>query len=1040
MLYILALIIIEGLLFFTNYAPDTWLVGWDNVMPEFNLELNLKRAFFSLWQDYRGLGLVDGMAHTANFMHTLYIAILSVVFPDHLLRYIFIILTHLLGGIGMYVLLQRILRHKSSAFLGSLFYMFNLGIIQMYYAPLEVFAIHFTALPWITFTLLNALEKPDYQRLGIFFLTCFLLTPQSFVPTVFIAFSILIGVILLFDLYFSRNIRKICIILSLVFAANAFWLIPYFYSIKYSASEIPETKINQFSSEEIYYRNKEFGTLEHVLMFKGFMFNTPEIETQTNTYVPFLEAWISHTNGIVYKSIWALVLLVSFGGLYKSIRDKTTLLLPFGIVWITAFFFLANDTFILESMNEWIRDTFPLLGEAFRFPFTKFITIFTFCTSIFFTYGIFAINTFFPSQKMWGKSVLVGGSLIVLYLSFPAFEGRFFSPLLRLRIPNDYFETIAFFKDIPSDKRIAMLPAESFWNWEYRNWGHRGSGFLWYGISQPLLMRPFDPWSTNNEQFYNEIHYAFQRKDRTMLDNALTKYSVEYLIVDKSIVNAGKPKAIDYQKLTTFLETSLLIDQVQTGNTLDIYQVSIPPAEHDISILKKPPHINPVFTYTHEDLAYHNYGSYITDLNSPEVIYPFTSLFTEKTQKNLEISLSIQDEAIVIHPAIPLHNNDTLQNYHLNLPSTDVDPLIPVRVDIGKNTVTFTTLYPEIIMGNTLYTPPVRTHTVALGTIESPSRIELTESGQIAYVKDSVYLLADMPNTIKVIKGSEVEFHTVETSSLQIPSADIPVQIPKEDTTQVRFAKIISAGSTEQNYESIHVASGISNTELVMWNADMFHNTGYVLTVDSTWNHGLPLSFYIDNTFEKRAEMDTLLSKGNNAINTFILPPIDPYHRGYGVHMIAKTMGNTRSETVVHNFRAYPIPFNYLKNISLKKTNDNPVKTIHQKAATSKLRYPFLYSLEVDGNADDYIFLDQQYQDGWIGIYGCKLYVIGCKFLDHVKVNNWANGWRLPNEEKPTIYTLIFWPQYLHFAGLSILMLTGLFFLIKIANTTKIKN
>src|SRR5436190_2147945 len=39
-------LILEGLLFVTNYTPHTFVVGWDNMYPELNFWLNIKRAFF----------------------------------------------------------------------------------------------------------------------------------------------------------------------------------------------------------------------------------------------------------------------------------------------------------------------------------------------------------------------------------------------------------------------------------------------------------------------------------------------------------------------------------------------------------------------------------------------------------------------------------------------------------------------------------------------------------------------------------------------------------------------------------------------------------------------------------------------------------------------------------------------------------------------------------------------------------------------------------------------------------------------------------
>src|SRR3989344_5812707 len=107
--YITVLVIAEIILFFTNYKPETFLVGWDNVYPELNFGENITRGLFSVWQQYRGLGVVDGMAHAALLPHTLAVWLLSLVFPLNTLRYIVQFSLHFLGGLGTFLLLRYLL-------------------------------------------------------------------------------------------------------------------------------------------------------------------------------------------------------------------------------------------------------------------------------------------------------------------------------------------------------------------------------------------------------------------------------------------------------------------------------------------------------------------------------------------------------------------------------------------------------------------------------------------------------------------------------------------------------------------------------------------------------------------------------------------------------------------------------------------------------------------------------------------------------------------------------------------------------------------
>ena len=142
LLPVILLIGLEVIIFITNFQKGTYLIGWDNLMPEFDLALNFKRALFSVWQGYRGLGFLDGLSNAATLTHTFYIWLLSLVLPENLLRYVFTHITHLLGGIGFFFLAKKLTKNHIASFIGALFYMLNLGVIQQFYAPLEAFAIH----------------------------------------------------------------------------------------------------------------------------------------------------------------------------------------------------------------------------------------------------------------------------------------------------------------------------------------------------------------------------------------------------------------------------------------------------------------------------------------------------------------------------------------------------------------------------------------------------------------------------------------------------------------------------------------------------------------------------------------------------------------------------------------------------------------------------------------------------------------------------------------------------------------------------------
>src|SRR3989344_6142475 len=103
---------VELLILISNYVPGTYLLGWDNLVPELNIKLHLMRSIFGVWQENRGVCLYDGMSHIANLLHTISIFLLSLALPQNMLRYTFTILMHLAGGIGVLVLVKTLLQKE----------------------------------------------------------------------------------------------------------------------------------------------------------------------------------------------------------------------------------------------------------------------------------------------------------------------------------------------------------------------------------------------------------------------------------------------------------------------------------------------------------------------------------------------------------------------------------------------------------------------------------------------------------------------------------------------------------------------------------------------------------------------------------------------------------------------------------------------------------------------------------------------------------------------------------------------------------------
>ncbi len=1074
---IFLLLLIELVLFLGNYKHGAYLIGWDNLMPEFNILLNLKRSVFSVWQDYRGLGLPDGMAHAANLTHTIYIYILSLFLPQNLLRYSFILIIHLLGGIAFFLLVKNLLKNNKIALFSSLFYMFNLGVIQMFYAPLEVFVFHYLALPLLALLIKNVFEKTSLKNLLLLLAGSFLVSPQGFVPTIFGVFLLLLISFAAVDFWQNRNLKKILIIGFFVFAANSFWILPYTYTVLGNAKIIQSTKINQFSSEEIFYRNRARGDLLSVIYMKGFILDSIEYENNTGSDTLFMKEWRGHFRN-VFVNLFNIVFIIMTGfGMVYSIFKKQKGFYPYLITFFVAFFFLANNTPVLEQLNNILRSAFPVLGEALRFPFTKFIMIFAFSFSIFLGLGLLIIVRLF---RKLSYLIYIPAFLGILLLALPALQGHFFSPLLKQRLPQDYNRVFSFFSSVDKSRRVALLPTYTFWNWQYRNWGHLGSGFDWYGIEQPILERAFDPWSLNNEQFYNELSYAINKGDLDLFEAVIKKYDVKYLFLDKTILNSITRGPVNYLSLERFLESSKMLIEKKVFGSLIIYEVldsDSPLYTLDGGNTEK---LFPTLQFSNKDTAYKTFPDYVFEDKTPDAAYIIPSFYTGKLQGDLAFEADDRNDSIILRPKKYLHDLNST-NPTLELPSLFAnETMIPVEITVFANRISFSPIYPKIKINSHLFQPREQKLT-AITAINDPLSIEFIDTKNTVSIvngKAKAFILNHYINSIKVRGENKEQTITLDTQGIQEPSYFMPLPKEQIETIEIIVDKFnnslnINEAVTEKLFSikknsdvfnifpvnlGMHEAEnkglsfsalGNSSFDISFYRDNLLHQGSYIIFIDSKYKSGLPVGFYVENSFNRRPEIESKLAKRQTK-NVFVLPKTEAAFSGYGFHIVIKSVGREQTESAINKISVFPFPEETISNIKIVLNGNytKPKNTRHFLSA-EKINSS-LYEARLDENVAEgaYLVLSQSFDPGWkayqvknhesrIMNYASLAlpFMFGDEIKQQVEVNGWANGWLIDSPEfrvQNSELVIVYLPQYLEYAGFAILFLTTSFILIKI--------
>ncbi|HUV42350.1 MAG TPA: hypothetical protein VMY36_00355 [Patescibacteria group bacterium] len=968
-----------------NYRSNTWLSGWDNLHPEFNFSLNIKRSFFSVWQEYQGLGLLGGMGHASDLFRQIFLWMISFVLPTHFLRYFFHFLMLFLGPLGLYFLLKDFVLNRfeeqkqSASLIGATFYLFNLATLQMFYVPFEAYSTHFAFLPWLLLSNLNFLEKGSKKSFLFLLLINLLAIPQGYVATYFLVYFIVLSVIFFFYLLLKRKaFKKILIAYLILFAVNAFWLLPNLYFALTSANINASAKINQMSTETNLLLNQKYGDLANVALLKGFWFANTEIN-QNGQLVYQMGEWVNYLKNPLILIIGYSLFIISLLGMISAIKKKTVNLLIFIPAFLISFTFLANKTPIFSQMAN-LFYKIPVFYQVFRFPYTKFALINALCLSIFYAFSFISISSFLK-KPIIKKVLLILFLLLPIIFLFPLFQGNLFYEKNQTKIPNEYFQVFDFFKNQDQNTRIANFPQQTFWGWQLYRWNYSGSGSLWYGVEQPILDRAFDPWSQQNENYYWEINYALYSQNKELLEKVLEKYQINWLLVDENIINPSSPKALYFDELEEILLDSAKVSLNQTFGKIKIYHVNLEaPIKNFVFLGQNLTKIEPKSNWNNEDQGYFENGLYLSNTNNQfdnNLYYPFRSLFTGRSQVDLEFKIKDQGDYFLLEKEIP----ESFQNGQLVIPD-DQKELVWVNPDNLDETQSLKT---EINLENNLL----------------KVKIPKTSGYYSAEIDPTNQAFATKPENCNQLSQGQVE-NQIENNLLQLSAIDA------------------------------------NNCSVSIWLPNLPHQYSYLITAKAQYRQGKSLLFWLENHNSRRADLETYLPKDLSLKTSFFIqPPMETDGLGYTLHFDNISIGQQPSTNNLGKITVNPFPYHLLKGIKISKNNENslnpkltsPLKVSHPN--------PSFYQLTMTPEKDQILILSQAFHPGWQA-YEVKektpsflIPILGQRIKEHFLINNWENGWQLDNQEEIII---IFLPQYLEYLGFFFLIILGcstLVFLLK---------
>ncbi len=967
--YLILLILISLLLFWANFQPGTYLTGWDNLQTELNPVLAVKRSLFAIWEEYQSFGLLSGLAHSTDIVRAVFLWLLSYILPQNIIRYFFHTFMLLAGGLGAFKLLDYVFSNhlgpnnrKAFAFMGALFYMLNFGTVQIFYVPYEAFSVFFASLPWQIWIFMKSLENKNKRNLFLFSLINFLATPAYYIQTLFIVYLLILLLLIVERILENQSLKFIksaAFFLLLVILINAFWLFPQLYFLRTSVSVVKNAKINQLATDDLFFQNKEKGTLSYFLKMQGFYFDL----FRTNQQSLFLE-WKNHFANAYINFLLYFFAFVSLLGLFS----KRKFHLFFVGVFILVTIALLNTTAPFSWINDWLRQNY-FINQVFRSPFTKFIIPYSLVASYLLVSGINNLiswlSRFISHDRTNLINYLLGLLIFAIFLySLPSFQGYFFSPSIKVAIPTDYLQLMDYFIKTDKNKRIALLPDYTYWGWFYTRWGYDGSGFLWYGLEQPIVSRTFDVWSNKSESYFWEAKTEAEAEDLNNLEKVFEKYDIDYLLLDRSLLPVSSTvKGLQYDRLETMFASSKKIVLVRKSENLSLYQI-----KHDkkiqnfVAIASALPNIGPGITLTSRDAAYIDNNDYQTSVASSYFkYYPFLDLTSQTQIVNKRWTIQEDPNNFFISTKLSIEP----QKYKLILPPYQTEAVLYQNNQVLKYSES---LIPKVNGNNLTITIPKKLiSSVALNTAKVNNCSLKGGEIETKYINSS--LISTSLNAGLACLGFDGSFLDQRYGYL--------VKINNKNSVGRRFFFYILDDTKKQSYIEDRLQKDAQyyllnpRYQYGLGYSFSFHNDSYrnipsINRLDSVQVYSFPTStiqniYFVNNniTANKNHFLNNFKSKKNTYFD------------------YTASFGQSDSSSLILN-QAYHSGW-----VAYKVGNENALTDY----------FPFLF---------------------------------GTQLKDHVLVNNWANGWRIDSSDKGTVI-IIFLPQYLEFLGFVVLILTFIF-------------
>lgn len=688
---------ISILLCYLNYVPGTWLSGWDTLHPEMNFGIYWSRILNSAWQYHQGLGAVATQAHAAEIPRVLLMQFFGLYFPMNFLRWFYFFSMLLIGPLGVYYSFQQIVRGerkyklRAYSFIAGLFYLLNLGTLQNFFVPLEMFATLYGLIGWL-FLFSNKILKEKFRLTNviIFSIATIFASPMAHTPTLWFMYFMILFLYVVSTILstpkkaFRRVFYKGLIVISTTLILNSYWILPTSYFIIYHSKDVANAKITRLVSEEGILNNQEYANIKDVSVLKGYLFNW-RVHRGDGLFTPIFQEWEIYYNSYpVVMFIGHVAFIIAILGLFLSIyrfkKNRTIFIFTLS-VGLPSFFLIMMSSPPFGWLFNFLFSNIEILKEAFRFPYTKVSIFLMFNYSILFAYALMQLR--YVKFRFFSEVVVFFVTALLIIYTLPAFKGNLFGDIVKVNIPQNYFEV---FNELnkTQNSRILYLPIPSLYGWVYYDWNqvnrkidasYQGAGFTWFLSKNPIIDREFDRWFPTNEDLYNELHYAIYSENDDLLSNILNKYNIKTILFDGSLDVPGEEKILYQEQILKLLDKVPNLKKYKDDQfgflKIYRYQADRPTNKYNSEV--------PSFSFSNYDPVSKS-GKYITD----------KSLLSKLADDDL--LATTQDKIIIEKP------NIQSEQFIIDTPdeSSSFEKVIPASVTNLGSEISLKFLYPSI--------------------------------------------------------------------------------------------------------------------------------------------------------------------------------------------------------------------------------------------------------------------------------------------------------------------------------------------------------